>query len=291
VSAFAITDAQAHIWAADTPERPWPQEGHSYAHRPTGFEMSELLAEMDAAGVARVVLVPPSFEGDRNDLVLAAARAHPERFAVMARVAVADPAAPAALDELRSQPGVLGLRLTFHKGGSAGWLRDGAAGWVWDAAARAGWAVMVFAPGQTDAIGRVAEAHPDLPIVVDGLGLSLELRDEEIDGPLRDLTALARHPNVAVKATALPSYVTDPYPFRSLAPRLERVLEAFGPRRVFWAGDLTRVRCTYSECVGFLGDLDLLSAGELAWVMGRGVSEWLRWRTLTSDFAVQRSSG
>ena len=43
------------------------------------------LKEMDAAGVARVVIVPPSWEGDRNDLALEAARLHPDRFAVMGR--------------------------------------------------------------------------------------------------------------------------------------------------------------------------------------------------------------
>ena len=28
-----IVDAQVHIWAADTPERPWPAGGHARAHR------------------------------------------------------------------------------------------------------------------------------------------------------------------------------------------------------------------------------------------------------------------
>ena len=44
-----------------------------------------LLAEMSKAGVDRIIIVPPSWEGDRNDLALAAAQAHPERFAVMGR--------------------------------------------------------------------------------------------------------------------------------------------------------------------------------------------------------------
>jgi L-fuconolactonase len=79
-----IVDAQVHIWGADTPERPWPQ-GRSRPHRPQPFTAEDLLREMDAAGVARAVLVPPSWEGDRNDLALAAAAAYPDRFAVMGR--------------------------------------------------------------------------------------------------------------------------------------------------------------------------------------------------------------
>jgi predicted TIM-barrel fold metal-dependent hydrolase len=60
-----ICDAQVHIWAADTPERPWPAR-HPPHREPLGKE--ELLGEMDRAGIDRAIIVPPSWEGDRNDL-------------------------------------------------------------------------------------------------------------------------------------------------------------------------------------------------------------------------------
>ena len=63
-----IVDAQVHIWAANTPERPWPARAEPH-RAPLGKE--ELLAEMDKAGVDRVIIVPPSWEGDRNDLAKA----------------------------------------------------------------------------------------------------------------------------------------------------------------------------------------------------------------------------
>lgn len=52
-----VVDAQVHIWPADTPERPWPDFGRSYAHGPE-LTADEMLARMDAAGVDRAVLVP-----------------------------------------------------------------------------------------------------------------------------------------------------------------------------------------------------------------------------------------
>ena len=88
---MTIIDAQVHIWGADTPERPWPQHGQSYAHRPEPFGQDALLREMDAAGVDRVVMVLPSWAGERHDLALAAARWHPERFAMMGRLAIERP--------------------------------------------------------------------------------------------------------------------------------------------------------------------------------------------------------
>jgi len=35
--------------------------------QPVPFSKDDLLREMDAAGVQRAVLVPPSWEGERND--------------------------------------------------------------------------------------------------------------------------------------------------------------------------------------------------------------------------------
>src|SRR5437588_6615432 len=105
-----IVDAQVHIWGANTPERPWP-DGRSSPHRPQPFSKDDLLREMDAAGVARVVIVPPSWKGDRNGLALEAARLYPERFAVMGRPPLAG-RDPHALDRWREQPGMLGIRVT-----------------------------------------------------------------------------------------------------------------------------------------------------------------------------------
>jgi predicted TIM-barrel fold metal-dependent hydrolase len=72
-----IIDAQVHLWAADRPDRPWPRNRGAVPHRPTPFLEADLLAAMAGAGVDRAVIVPPSWEGDRNDLALAAAERHP----------------------------------------------------------------------------------------------------------------------------------------------------------------------------------------------------------------------
>jgi len=65
-----IVDSQVHIWGADTPERPWPPGQAAHAHQPVPLTAEDLLQKMDAAGVSRAVLVPPSWEGDRNEVAL-----------------------------------------------------------------------------------------------------------------------------------------------------------------------------------------------------------------------------
>jgi predicted TIM-barrel fold metal-dependent hydrolase len=50
-----IVDSQVHIWAANTPERPWP--ARHQPPQPEPITKDDLLREMAAAGVDRVVSV------------------------------------------------------------------------------------------------------------------------------------------------------------------------------------------------------------------------------------------
>jgi predicted TIM-barrel fold metal-dependent hydrolase len=272
-----IADSQVHIWAASTPERPWPAR-HA-AHRPVPLTKDDLLAEMDAAGVDRAVLVPPSWEGERNDLVLEAARSHPDRFAVMGRFDPEAPRANATLAGWKAQPGMLGLRFTFRRAQLAKPLEEGRVEWVWSAAEKQGLPVMVaVSHAQDHLIDAIAERHPGLRFVMDHLSLTSGEKDEEAFANIDRLLALAKRPNIAVKASALPCYTNDTYPYRRLHPWLRQVFDAFGPRRMFWGTDLSRLPCTYRQAITmFTEEIPWLSARDREWVMGRALCEWLGW--------------
>ncbi|HZR69372.1 MAG TPA: amidohydrolase family protein [Burkholderiales bacterium] len=272
-----IVDSQVHIWAADSPERPWPARHEP--HRPEPITADDLLREMAAAGVDRVVLVPPSWEGERNDVVLAAARAHPERFAVMGRLDPEAPQSRAALREWRAQPGMLGLRFTFHRPSLQPLLTEGRADWVWAEAERLGIPVMLTCPHAIlHHLERIAERHPGLRLTLDHLGLLPGTKDEEAFRDFDKLLALARLPGVAVKASALPCYTSDAYPYRRLHPYIERAVAAFGPERVFWGTDLSRLPCSYRQAVAmFAEEMPWLGAREKDEIMGRALCRWLGW--------------
>jgi len=274
-----IVDSQVHIWGADTPDRPWPPGRAHQAQKPYPVTKDMLLQGMDEAGVSRVVIVPPSWEGDRNDLALEAARLHPDRFAVMGRL---DPEAPASRGSIatwREQPGMLGLRFTLHRPFLRPLLTEGRLDWLWPEAEKAGVPIMTMAQhSDLHLLDRVAERHPGLKLTIDHLGLT-KGKDEEAFGELDKLLALAQRANIAVKATCLPHYTTDAYPFRRLLPYIRRVYDAFGPKRMFWGSDLSRLPCTYRQCVTlFTEELPWLTADDKEWIMGRGVCEWLGWK-------------
>jgi L-fuconolactonase len=269
-----IVDAQVHIWAANRASRPSPTSGRSEPHRHEPFSAANLLAEMDAAGVARVVIVPPSWQGDRNDLALEACRQHPDRFAIMGRLDVDRPNA-AALAIWRAQRGMLGLRFTIRPGHA--WLEDGSAAWLWSGAERHGLPIMLSCPGMLPLVDGIAERHPELRLVIDHLALA-RAKDAAAFADLPNLLALAKRPNVAAKASALPCFSSDPYPYRNLHPYIRQVFDAFGPRRLFWGTDLTRLPCSYRQAITFFTEeLPFLSEADKEWVMGRGVCEWLGW--------------
>jgi L-fuconolactonase len=272
-----IVDAQVHIWGADTPQRPWPKR--AAAQRPVPLGADELIGEMDAAGVDRAILVPPSWEGDRNDLAIAAAIKYPNRFATMGRL---DPQASPhdVLKTWREQPGMLGLRFTFHIPQLVALLTEGHMDWVWREAEAAGVPVYVLVPHDlVYLIDRVAERHPRLKITMDHLALSSHNKDEAAFRDLDKLLAIAKRPNVAAKATALPCYSTDVYPYRSLHGYIRRAYDAFGPQRLFWGTDISRSPISYRQHVTlFMEELDWLSDSDKEWIMGRGVCEWLGWK-------------
>jgi len=273
-----IVDAQVHIWGADTAARPWPKRGP--AQRPVPLGADELLREMDAAGVDRVVIVPPSWEGDRNDLGLAAAQAHPQRFAVMGRI---DPQAAdsrGAVKSWRKQPGMLGFRFTFHTPVLQPLLTEGHMDWLWGAAEESGVPVYVLVPHAVmHLLEPVAQRHPRLKLTLDHLGLTSGRFDDEAFKLLDNALALAKYPNVAAKVSALPCYTKAAYPFRNLQQYIRRVYDAFGPKRMFWGTDLSRSPIPYRQHVTFYTEeIPWLSVEDKDWIMGRGVCEWLGWK-------------
>jgi predicted TIM-barrel fold metal-dependent hydrolase len=273
-----IADAQVHIWGANTPARPWPARAHAQREVPLGAD--ELLGWMNEAGVDRAVIVPPSWEGDRNDLALAAVKAYPERFAIMGRF---DPEAPGARDLIpgwTAQPGMLGMRFSFHLPVLQQPLQDGKFDWVWGAVEKAGFPLMVLAPHPLMPLfGEIAQRHPGLRLTLDHLGLASSEKDEAAFRDLDQVLALAKYPNVAAKATALPCYSTDTYPYRSLQPYVRRVYDAFGPRRMFWGTDQSRSPISYRKGVTlFTEEMPWLSEVDLEWIMGRGICDWLGWK-------------
>jgi L-fuconolactonase len=263
-----ITDSQVHIFGPGMEER-----AAQVGQRP--LQAHEVLAGMDAAGVSRAVVVAGGSHG--NDVALQAAHDQPARFAVMGGISLNKPESHELIKTWLERPGMLGVRLSFPPWRES-WLKDRTADWIWPAAGALGIPIMVWPPEQVDELARVAQSWPEVRLIVDHLGLYVDVVDDQVGEKLPPLLDLARFGNVAVKVSALPCHSTHEYPYRNLHPYVRQVIEAFGPRRSFWGTDLTRLPCTYRQAVTmFTEELGFLSDDDLEWVMGRGISTWLAW--------------
>lgn len=265
-----IVDAQIHIWSKGT---------SSGLHRKvSSLTAEEALREMDEAGVQAAVIHPPSWDPDSNAMAVEAARKYPDRFAVMGQFPPTRPELRHLIHGWKKQPGMLGLRWALLHPEEQVWLRDGTLDWLWPAAEREGLPVACMGGLFLKEFREIAEAHPNLKMILDHCGLVRTGQDEAAFAKLDELVALAKLPNVAVKATGAPHYSTQGYPYRNIHDGLQRIFDAFGPKRFFWGTDITRMPCSYRQCVTFFTEeLPWLKSQDLEWVMGRAVCEWLGW--------------
>jgi predicted TIM-barrel fold metal-dependent hydrolase len=269
-----VVDAQIHLWEKGTP---------SAHHRQTPYLKDEALAAMDAAGVDRALIHPVMWDPDSNELAVDAVRAHPDRFAILGWFYLDRSESRGLIDGWKSRPGMLGLRFYFSTPEHRNWPFDGTMDWVFPAAERAQIPVALAAATFLPKVGEIAERHPGLKLIVDHMAVPPGSHGADAHKNLPQLLALARHPNIAVKATGQPGYAADAYPFRSLHEPLRRVFDAFGPQRMFWGTDITRMPCSWRQCVTlFTEELPWLAGNDLDLVMGRALCDWIGWKRPTA---------
>ena len=269
-----IVDAQIHLWGSGLPS--------NRAHRQvTAFTTAEAVGLMDEAGVDAAVIHPPSWDPDSTAMAFDAVREHPGRFAIMGSLALDDPQTPSRIASWREQPGMLGLRYLFLGEPGRTWLADGTLEWLWTAAERAGVPIAMLATDSLRDIATIAERHPGLRLTIDhlgGRGGNTTLKDAAAMTHMPDLLALARYPNVAVKATGAPGYSSEGYPFPAMHVYLRRIYDAFGPARMFWGTDITKMPVTWRQCVTmFTEELPWLPDEDKPLVMGQAVCAWWGW--------------
>ena len=269
-----FVDAQIHIWSSGLPS--------NQMHRQvTSFSAAEAITMMDEGGVDAAVLNPPPWDPGGTELAFQAVEAYPGRFAIMGWLKPETPPSPELVANLCDRPGMLGLRLLCGLEPARSLLDDGVLDWVWPAAEEADIPVAILAPHSLPVVGRIAERHPGLKLAIDhlgGRGGNTTLKDDAAMVHMPELLALAKHPNVAVKATGAPGYSAEPYPFPIMQGHVRQIFDAFGPERTFWGTDITKMPCSWRQCITmFTEEMPWLSGRDLELVMGDAVCAWWGW--------------
>jgi len=269
-----IVDAQIHTWGTGLPS--------NMSHwQVTHFTPAEAIKLMDEGGVHAAVIHPPGWDPNSTQMAFDAVRDYPGRFAIMGSVDVKDPAARGLIAGWRGQPGMLGLRYTFLHDPMKTMIADGTLDWLWAEAEKAGIPIAMLATDSFPHIARIAERHPGLKLTIDhmgGRGGLTTLKDEAAMTHIPDLVKLARFPNIAVKATGAPGYSAEAYPFPKMGGYLRQIHDAFGPHRMFWGTDISKMPCSWKQCVTmFTEEQPWLSEADKRLVMGEALCAWWGW--------------
>jgi len=269
-----IVDAQIHTWGSGLPSN----QSHIQV---THFTPAEATALMDAACIDAAVIHPPGWDPGSTELAFQAVRDYPGRFAILGSLPLDRPDSKDRIATWRQQPGMLGLRYTFLNDPARQRLHDGELEWLFAAAEEAGVPIATLATDSLAVLGEIAGRHPGLRLTIDhlgGRGGTSNLKDDAARTHMPQLLALARFPNVAVKATGVPHYSSEAYPFPALHTYLRQVYDAFGPHRMFWGTDITKMKCSWRQCVTmFTEELPWLKGRDLDLVMGEAVCAWWGW--------------
>ena len=266
-----IADSQAHLWKSVRPVKTDPERQHDK----TVFGKAEALKDMDAVGVARLVIIGGEHN---NDYQLEVARELPDRFAVVGRLNLDMQESRDQLAHWKEQRGMLGLRISAVTGQTS-LETEGRAHWVWSAAERAGVPIMIWLPGSLSLIEDVAGRHPGLKLTIDHMGIGRNAKGPGTFAHIPELVALAKYSNISVKTSGLPAHSSEPYPFRDLDPHIHRVVDAFGPQRVFWGSDITRMPVSYRQCIThFTEELPWLNERDKELIMGHALCDWIGWK-------------
>ncbi len=269
-----IIDAQIHCWGSGLPS--------NASHRQvTRFAPEEALAMMDEAGVTAAIINPPGWDPGAQAMASEAVQAHPGRFAIVGSILPSDDQDPAAIAAWQSRPEHVGLRTFFLGARARQLLLDGGADWIWTAAEAHEVPICMMATPCLDLVGGIAERYPGLRLTIDhlgGMGGFEERKDHEAMTHIPALLSLAEHPNVSVKVTGAPGYSSEAYPFPIMSGYVRRIYDAFGPERLFWGTDITKMPCSWRQCVTmFTEEMPWLSEDDKHLIMGEALSAWLGW--------------
>ncbi|MAE60297.1 MAG: hypothetical protein CMJ49_02955 [Planctomycetaceae bacterium] len=173
----------------------------------------------DRFGVSRTVLVQHLGEYD-NSYIGAIVEAQPSRFAGVMLVDVDGDATDLKL------PGFRGVRLVART------LRTHRH--IWEQAASLGLNLVIYdeptIADHVEALALFSQQHPRASLIISHLGmLTRSLRDH------RQILDLAAHANVYVQVSGMHMISQEPY--APLVPIIERYVEAFGPRRLYYGSN------------------------------------------------------
>jgi L-fuconolactonase len=273
-----IIDSQVHAYERNHPGRPW--QGTLVG--PEEVTGDQMVAAMDAVGVDGAILVSPfSMYAYDASYALEVYAKHPGRFGLVKPVDPNDPGVAETIANWAALDGTVGIRIMMRDNISTD-PDDPGLTRALSAAAEHSMPVNLLCGGRLAQAGQLAHRHPNTQIVIDHLGLQQPFEPPPPPDAWADLpkvTALAAHPNIAIKISGACTLSQQKFPYPDIWDPLGRIFDAFGFDRCLWGTDWTRAvkLLTYREGVDAFRLTDRLGDSDRAKLMGDSLSRIYSW--------------
>jgi L-fuconolactonase len=259
----AIIDAHQHYWEVGRFDYGWDRQGLPALDR--DFLPADLEPQLEAAHVARTILVQVLHTADETEWMLALAGAHSSIAGVVGWVDLTqDPETVAGdLEALRRDPRLVGIRHLVHEEADDDWLvRDDVLRGLSVLEAMDVPFDLLLRPRHLAHVPTLSARLPRLRMVIDHIAKP-EIAQRRREPWRSDMLAAAANPNVWCKLSGmiteadLASWIPA-----DLAPYVEATLEAFGPERLMYGSDwpVCTLAGSYDRVIGalrsVLGDAD-----------------------------------
>ena len=275
---MSIIDSQVHVYAANTPDRPW----HTVPNWPGHVTGDEMVEAMDAVGVDGAIFIS-AFSMYRYDASYAieVRNAYPGRFGLVKPVDPLDPAVAEVIAEWKNTPGTVGIRIMMPKDAGLD-ADDPGITLILHEAMRHDFPVNILCWGNLDAGKAVIDGHPDNRFIIDHLGIVQPRTPPAPPDPWADLPKvldLASRPNVVIKVSGACTLSHAGYPYSDIWDPLARVFDTWGLDRCLWGTDWTRAFAVvnYKQAVEPFRVTDRLTERERATLMGGACAQAYGW--------------
>lgn len=227
-----IVDTHVHVWEVPPkyPVGPTAPGWKSYPDEAGTAE--ELLAEMDANGVDRTVLVQTSWSTWDNGYIADSVARFPDRFVGHGLI---DPLDPKNAEQVRywmGERGLVGFRFHPMYYPDEKVLLRPENGPMWEEiAAREAVVQFHLRAAFADQVADLARRLPHVKLILDHMGYPNVEEDPAAFQPIVDL---GRFGNVYLKLSDVHGRSQEPYPYADVHPFIRRLLNAFGAERTVW---------------------------------------------------------
>ncbi|WP_035354954.1 amidohydrolase family protein [Edaphobacter aggregans] len=274
-------DAHHHLWRYQDPGQPWMTDEMSYLRRDIGVE--DLRNVATPSGITGTVVVEVERTVEETRWLASTAASDDLILGVVGWADLTDPSVEAELEQLAELPNLRGVRHPIHDEPDPNFvLREDfnrgiaalhALGLTYD--------LLIFEDHLPQTIHFV-DRHPDQIFILDHIAKP-RIRDASITAWRSNLLELARRPNVYCKLSGVVTEAKwDRWTPQMIAPYIDTVLEAFGPRRLMFGSDwpIVTLASTYDRWVNTVRSaIAQLSTSE---------QQAILWRSATEAYGLRR---